>query len=180
MVANTTSWFLLLRCAPLLIAALVVVGGCSSSPQPADRSVDVPGEFMHEADREFVRAPFEDQARAGTIRARTLYDYHFETEGNGLTRLGFRTVETVARTGSGKISVRRGGVSKDLYEARLESVRTALLREGVPAVRIQITDSVAGGAGVTSVRAIQIRSEISTNELRIPTGEMLQNGGESE
>ena len=170
------------RCGPPLVVlglglVLAIVGGCASPTPDRDRTVDVPEAFMVEADRAFVRSPFEDQARAGMIRSRTIYDYHFEPDGAGLTAVGVRTVEAVASTGGGRLSVRRGGTAPALFEARVASVRERLLREGVAPERIVILDAPAGGRGVESVRAIEIRKDVRDNAMTIPTGQMLDNGG---
>lgn len=161
----------------MVIGLVTLTAGCASNQTDRDRTVDVPDTFMVEADREFVRSPFEDQARAGVVRSRTIYDYHFEPYEARLTPLGVRTVETIAETGSGRLSVRRGTASSELFEARIETVRDRLVREGVTADRIVIADRPAGGAGVDSVRAIEIQKDVRDNAMKIPTGEMLNNGG---
>ena len=153
---------------------------CVSDTKPTSGEVDVPDAFMTDADRDFVRSAFADQARAGTIRSRALYDYHFEAESSRLTPVGDRVVAVIASTGNGRLSVQRGTVSVELYTARIGAVRAALAAGGVPSERIVVTDAGAGGRGVDSVRAIEIRSEIRSSGLQVPTGEVLDNGGGSE
>lgn len=164
----------------LSVGLVCGLAACASGTRPTSSEVDVPNAFMRDADRDFVRSAFDDQARAGTIRSRALYDYHFEPESSRLTPAGDRVVAVIASTGNGRLSVQRGTASVELYTARIGAVRAALAAGGVPSERIVVTDAGAGGRGVDSVRAIEIRSEIRSSGLQVPTGEVLDDGGGSE
>lgn len=128
------------------------------------------------ADAAFAREPFDDQVRAGVLRQRALYEHHFEHDSARLNSLGMRDVGILASAMSdagGRISVQRGSASKELYAARLATVRSAIAAKGVPAKRVKLDDSGAGGIGVATSEAIVIRARMEERPMEIETGEVL-------
>lgn len=169
---------------PSLLLAGLAVAGCDSSPdrnRPGGVTPD--SDAIQRADRMMATSPFDDQARRGVERQRTLYDYHFEPESAVLTSLGRRDLDVLAvvlRDGGGRVSVRRGSVSKDLYASRVTVVRDRLVGDGVDRLRIVIDDGSPGGRGVTSQNAVLIRSEIRLKDITVPTGSVLAPMGGSQ
>jgi hypothetical protein len=90
---------------------------------------------------------------------RTLYPYHFDDGSPVLNELGERDLGVLAEhfvTAPGELSVRRGSASQELYDARMRTVQDALKNAGVKMGRMQLTENLPGGDGITSERVIKI------------------------
>lgn len=164
------------RSAALLAAALVA--GCATPPPPTGERVGMGDAEQAAADRAFAREPFEDQVRAGVLRQRTLYEHHFEHDAAALNSLGRRDLAILAKgmsASGGRIAVERGSAGKDLYAARLSTVRAGLASAGIPARRVKLDDGPPGGRGVSTSEAILIRAEIRDEPMRVESGEILSN-----
>jgi hypothetical protein len=150
--------------------------GCDTPTEKNKSTVDLPQDLVQEIDRQSARQPFEDQARRGVQRQRTLFSYHFEPESAALTSLARRDLQYLlesVRDGGARVSVRRVDASPELYAARVTMVRDWFLGRGVEASRIIIDDSPPGGPGVSSVEAIAIRAEIKLVPFKVPSGTIL-------
>lgn len=135
------------------------------------------------ADRAFAAEPFGDQIRAGVLRQRTLYEHHFESGSPALNSLGRRDVAILAKgmgSSGGRLSVQRGSADKELYAARLKSVRSALASAGIPVKRLKLEDGPPGGDGVGTIEAIRIRGDVRQGPLDVQRGEILSNEGDAE
>jgi hypothetical protein len=142
---------------PKILLTLAVAGplaACSSSPKSLD---DVP-EF-----NSWLATAMQDAAIRNAILAQhTLFPYHFEMDSEHLNELGKLDLAILAGhylDRSGDLSVRRGDASKDLYDARVAKVQSLLEMAGVGADRIKITDSLAGGEGLSSENVVRILEE---------------------
>lgn len=167
----------------LLLVGFAVVACETSSDRSRSGGATPDADAIQRADRMMATTPFEEQARRGVERQKTLYDYHFEPDTASLTPLGRRDIDVLAvlfRRDGGRVSVRRGPVSESLYAARVSSVRDRLVADGVDEKRIVIDDGDPGGRGVTSREAILIRSEIRLKDMAVPTGSILAPMGGSE
>ena len=168
--------------AALLAVPLAV--GCQAPSGPAasvSRPENVTDDAMLAADKEFVREPFGDQARAAVVRQRALFEMHFRPGSAELTPLGRRDLEILAEAvaeDGGAIAVRRGSAGDRLYKSRVETVRDGLLAAGVDPKRIRIDDGPPGGAGTATSEAIMIRAKIRDQPMPAPSeGEMLSPTG---
>ncbi len=165
------------------IAACAVLASCSPEPPPEVDRVRLDDHLLAPSDRDFAREPFDDQARSGVVRQRTLFEHQFVPGSASLTALGARDVRWLAeamRTDGGTIAVRRGQAGDALYRSRLEAVRRALSAGGIVGDRIALSDGLAGGAGVDSGEALMIRARIRELPMSVPTGSVLSpTGGES-
>lgn len=159
----------------------VLVPGCSTPAQ-----VTAPGELrlddkaMRQADRELVREPFADQSKKAVLRQRTLFEYHFEPGLPDLTPLGKRDLGmlTVQLKNGGTLSVRRGAASEALYAARLDVVKRQLVAEGIPADQVQLTNTLAGGSGISAAGALFIQDSLrGVAAPALPAGEVLSPQG---
>jgi hypothetical protein len=149
---------------------------CDATEKKKPDSVDLPQDVVQEIDRQSTRQPFEDQARRGVRRQRTLFSYHFEPESPELTSLARRDLQYLldgVRDGGARISVRRINASPELYAARVTMVRDWFLERGVEESRIVIDDRSPGGPGVSSIDAIAIRAEIKLTPFKVPSGTIL-------
>ena len=61
----------------------------------------------------------------------------------------------------GQLNIRRGKITADLYEARINMVYERLLEAGIDKKRISISDAMPGGSGITSERMLIILSQKS-------------------
>jgi len=134
--------------------ALASLGGCRA---PAQQSA---GNHLIGAHNMWANQAFGDMAvRAAVVRERTLYPHHFAEGSDQLNQLGRRDLTLLAdlfREQPGSLGVRRGDADEVLYQARLESVRTALELAGIDAARVDLVDRPAGGDGVGSQRAVGV------------------------
>jgi len=167
-----------------VLVAIPLAVACQAPSGPASRAgttETINDDLMLEVDKRYVREPFEDQARAGVLRQRALFDLHFRPGSDDLTPLGRRDLAILAEAveqDGGSISVRRGSTGERLYKARVETVRKGLLDAGIDAKRIRIDDGSPGGEGVATSEAILIRAKIRDQPMASPSeGEMLSPTG---
>lgn len=151
-----------------LTSLIAAMSACESGPTPSRDRVSISDADQRAADQAFVREPFSDQARRGVVRQRALFDAHFVPESDRLSSLGRRDVAILAealRTSGGRVSVRRGSASEQLYAARVSQVRAAFVSFGIEQSRITIDDGLPGGAGATTEDALLIRADIRDNPM---------------
>ena len=93
------------------------------------------------------------------VSQHTLFPYHFVQNGAELNELGQRDLAVLANhflEHAGPVNVRKGSVSAELYEARVNHVLDALKQAGVEAERIAISDGMPGGSGMPSENVVKI------------------------
>jgi hypothetical protein len=93
------------------------------------------------------------------VRQHTIYPYHFENNSDELNELGDRDLEILAthyREHPGKLNVRKGTVSEDLYKMRIDTVVNTLLSSGIEMERVDIGDRLPGGDGMPSEKVVAI------------------------
>jgi hypothetical protein len=152
---------------PLLVGVLLGAA-CTPAPRTDPSKLRIDDEVQAKADQEFVRQPFDDQVAQGVIRQRTIFEHEFEANAARLTTLGKRDVKILAgalREDGGTITVRQGAAPADLYAARRETVRKALVAEGIAADRFNI-GAAPGAASVATTEALRIRERV----LKAPMG----------
>ena len=163
--------------------AVLAASACMQKPAEEIDRVRIEDRLLEPSDRLFATQPFEDQARAGVVRQRTIFDQQFLPGSDALTALGSRDLGYLAdamRLDGGTIAVRRGQASPELYRARLASVRRALAIRGIEPERIALSDGLPGGPGVDSGEALLIREQVRKIPFEVPTGSVLSPmGGES-
>ncbi|MFM1831642.1 MAG: hypothetical protein RLZZ558_1982 [Planctomycetota bacterium] len=168
-----------------LIAALALVAasGCMTPPDKSGEQVTIPDDVQHEADREFVREPIQDQIRQGVLRQRTIFAYQFQPDSASLTTVGRRNLKILAESmtsTSGRVGVERGDAAPALYSARLGEVRRQLQSLGIAPDRIELADTASGGTGVNSADALYIRERIRRAPMPPPSdGDVLSPFGGS-
>lgn len=153
------------------LLALAVVAACSPKPKSDPGKVQMSDEMQLAADKEFVRQPFQDQTTQGVLRQRTIFEHEFEAGSARLTPIGQRDVRILAgalRDDGGSISVRQGSASAELYAARRDAVRKALIAEGIASDRVRLNEAQPGGPGVGSAEALQIRERIQKSPMKPP------------
>jgi hypothetical protein len=169
--------------APLAVTAAALAAACTPKPPAEVDRVRIDDRLLEPADRQFATQPFDDQARAGVVRQRTIFDHQFVPGSASLSTAGSRDLGYLAdamRIEGGTIAVRRGQADERLYSARLDAVRRALARLGIGPDRVALSDGLAGGAGVESVEALIIREQVRKIPFEIPTGSVLSpTGGQS-
>ena len=169
-----------LPAAVTLSAVSLLFIGCGTAPKMApDRRV-IDDDVQYAADQQFVKDPFDEQARLGVVRQRTLVEADFQIDSATLSPLGRKDVTILAqavREDGGSISVRKGYASQELYDARVAEVRARLVAAGIQLERIVIVDRPAGGTGEATAEALVIRKDIRTTPLPNPSGEKLSPQG---
>ncbi len=151
------------------LMASTMLGGCATPPASEAQKVKVPDDMEQAADREFVREPFADQARAAVIRQGALFESHFKPDSATLTSRGERDLTVLAdalKQDGGRISVRRGSANDALYEKRLDTVRRMLVGLGIADNRITLDDRPPGGSGVSTAQAMVIRARIAESPMQ--------------
>ena len=163
-------------------SAMLSLIGCANTPKPPPDRRIINDDVQYAADQQFVKEPFDEQARLGILRQRTLFDADFQIDSAVLSALGRKNVTILAQAvleSGGYISVRQGSASAELYAARIAEVRARLVAAGVQVERIELVDRHAGGPGEATAEALVIRKDIRSIPLPNPIGEKLnpQGGG---
>jgi len=153
--------------------ALHSAGGCRSAE---DREAEAAAELSREEaarelDAGLVRAIRDPAVDNAIITQHTLYPYHFVTGGSTLNELGQHDVAVLAehyRTlGNGataSLSLRRGGASDALYDARVKAVTGELARAGIKGDGVEINNAVAGGDGIRGQRLTTVMQRDRENK----------------
>jgi hypothetical protein len=136
----------------VLLGAVALLG-CKQDQKAAEDRV---------TDAFFVRSVQDTAMKNAIIAQHTLFPYHFVPNGDDLNDLGkvdFNVLANHLREHPGELNVRRGDVTKELYEARVKRVRDRLEAYGIPAASIAIADGLPGGPGMASENVIRILKE---------------------
>lgn len=175
--AGTSLLWRTLPCLALALVPALIAGGCETAPPQSKDRATIGDAAQRAADQEFVREPFADQARRGVVRQRALFDAHFVPDSDRLSPLGRRDVTILAdalRTSGGRVALRRGPISEQLYAARVAQVRQAFVNLGIDPSRISIDDGMPGGSGSTTEDALLIRADIRDNPMAPISDAVLQ------
>ena len=141
-----------------LCGLVLIAGGCASKNARSKES-DALADDPVMTDRWLVDS-VRDAAIANAIIAQhTLYQYHFVLNSDVLNDLGRRDLDVLIdyyKVNPGGINIRRGTMSDDLYDARLQHVTTAMAQAGLDTDRIEISDSAAEVGGASSESTVRI------------------------
>jgi len=97
------------------------------------------------------------------ISQHTLFPYHFFQNSAELNELGNRDLEVLAEYFTeypGRLNIRRDGLSKELYLARVDFVLERLQDMGIDVEQIPVSDDMPGGSGMPSERVILIMEDV--------------------
>ena len=134
----------------LISGMLVLAAGCEPDPQAV------------KLDRQLVTTYGDESVSNAVLVQHTVYPYHFEIGGADLNTLGEKDLTVLAGhfvKYPGPLNVRRGPEVKALYRARVDTVKQFLLDAGVDGRRVNISDDLAGGDGLTSNEVVIIVNE---------------------
>jgi len=134
-----------------LVALIVVLAGCS-----------VTSNYVGGVDPWMVEASNDQAVRNAIIRQSTLYPYQFVENSENLNWLGARDLAALIghfKAYPGRLSIRQGYVSDDLYKRRVQKVMDVLRHAGIDVSRVKVKDLPAGGDGMSSERVIVIRRQ---------------------
>jgi len=93
------------------------------------------------------------------IMQSALYPYHFVPDSAELNELGAIDLSVLAfhlRDHAGSLLISRGGVSKELHDARVRAVLAALEESGVAKTMVSVHDGLPGGDGLPSGKVVEI------------------------
>jgi len=128
----------------------VLMAGCYQSVQKSpERAINT----------ELVNSLNDIAMENAVVSQHTLFPYHFIENAAELNELGQRDLTILARhfmENPGCLNVRQDNIPADLYEARVSLVREKLKQAGVKTDRINISDDMPGGSGITSERVVTI------------------------
>jgi len=99
------------------------------------------------------------------IVQRAIFPYHFVAETSELNGLGDRDVQVLAghfEKHRGRLSIRRGGASEELHQARVQAVVDALVENGMGREQIEVHDGAPGGTGMASGQLLLALEESRT------------------
>ncbi len=106
-----------------------------------------------------VRSYSDDAIKNAIIVQHTLYPYHFIDDSAELNALGKHDLAVLAEhfnKYAGRLNIRRGSESAELYAVRLEAIVETLKQGGVVDKPISISDGLPGGEGMGSERVVEI------------------------
>ncbi len=130
----------------------VLVTGCAENSQKSQDTGLVNAELVNS---------YNDIALQNAIIAEhTLFPYHFVNNSAELNELGQRDLAVLTKhfmEHPGSLSIRRGDdIPADLYEARVKLVLDRWKAAGINMKRMDISDNMPGGPGMTSEKIIKI------------------------
>lgn len=137
----------LIHCCVLYPALL----GCASHEQEHD--------VQSSLDVALVNMYMIESVNQAVVRQHTVYPHHFHQRSAELNELGRRDVNVLARSyrqNAGRINIRRGKASDQLYAARVAAVLEALAERGVKSGQTVFADDLPGGDGLPSDDVILI------------------------
>ena len=104
------------------------------------------------------------------ISQHTLYPYYFVNNGIELNELGDKDLGVLAKhfmEHPGKLNIKRGDVTDELYDARVKYVLEKLKQIGVDEKKISIADDMPGGTGQSSEKVLIIMEKENSSSSRI-------------
>ncbi len=165
-----------MRLLTTMVACLMVglLAGCNEKQAQSQDSPDL--------DRELVKTLNNVGIENAIITQRTLYPYHFVSDGATLNDLGQRDLAVLARhfrEHPGTLRVQGEGVDKSLYEARVAYVVGRLKDAGVETGRMSVSEGMPGGPGMPSERMVTILQKEAESTLTAPTTSSTSTGTSS-
>lgn len=145
-----------LRMIIMTVLLCVLINGCQENMQKDTKN--------HVINSLLVKSYSDIAMQNAIISQHTLFPYHFITDGAELNELGRRDLAALTShfmRNPGHLNIRRGNITTDLYEARINMVQERLLKAGIDMQRISISDNMPGGSGITSERIIVILQQES-------------------
>ena len=140
-----------IRTITMTVLFCVSIAGCEENVQNKSDNRLINSQLIHS---------YNDIAIQNAIVSQhTLFPYHFVTDGAELNELG--QCDLAALTSHfikypGHLNIRRGKITAELYEARVNMVHERLLEAGIDKKRVSISNDMPGGSGITSERMLTI------------------------
>lgn len=136
--------------------------GCQGKAQKETAPTVLQHDMLTQIDRWAVTVPNDQAVEGAVITQRVLYDYHFSTGTDRLTKTGHRDLEILIRHYRGQdwqLNMKPGNAGPDLYKNRIKVVESVLLSSGMSLEMVSIIDGLPGGTGVSSDNARRIRQD---------------------
>ena len=128
----------------------LLLAGCSEEMQ---KSQDT-----HLLNSKLIEAYDDISINNAIVSQHTLYPYHFVNNGAELNELGNNDLRVLIKhftKNPGKLNIRQGDVSSDIYQARIKTVRKEIAEAGIDE-KISISDDMPGGPGMSSEKVLVI------------------------
>ncbi len=130
----------------IVVAILMLAAGCESGNLNPDYG-------NHETEAWLVKSYNDIAIENAIIRQHTILPYTFIRNSDELNELGSRDLAILAAYYSkhpGRLNVRKGSVSLELYESRVRTILNQMSKVGVKTQKIDVADGLPGGEGLAS------------------------------
>lgn len=130
----------------IVVATLMLAVGCESGNLNPDYG-------SRESEAWLVKTYNDVAIENAIIRQHSILPYHFIRNSDELNELGSRDLAILAGHYSkhpGRLNIRRGSTSPELYESRIKTVLNLMSKAGVKTQKIDVTDGLPGGEGMAS------------------------------
>ncbi len=130
----------------IVVTILMLAVGCESGNFDQEYG-------NHETEAWLVKSYNDVAIENAIIRQHTILPYHFIRNSDELNELGNRDLTVLAAHYSkhpGRLNVRKGDVSLELYESRVRTVLNQMSKSGVKTQKINVADGLPGGEGLAS------------------------------
>ena len=124
--------------------------------EQARDSADAQRQQRAEANAWLVESLRDAAIENAIIREHTIYPYQFNENSAELNELGQRDMRILAdyfKENPGDLNVRKASTAHDLYDNRVKKVIAVLTDAGVDMDRVEISDGLPGGDGITGSEA---------------------------
>ena len=131
---------------------LLLLAGCSEDMQDETRD-------NHELNSKLIESYSDISIKNAIISQHTLFPYHFVNNSSQLNELGDNDLMILIEhfvKNPGRLNIRQGEVSSEIYQARINLVIEKIKDAGIDKKKINISDDMAGGSGMSSEKVLVI------------------------
>jgi hypothetical protein len=142
---------------PLALATLTILMLSASACSDPSKTSSAPPPSSDERDLNTAEVEWYNKSAIDNaiIAQHTLYPYHFVPDGESVNELGEHDLNVLIdhfKNHPGKLNVRRGSASAELYQARVNFVIERMFNAGVRLGPVE--DGLPGGEGMSSERVL--------------------------
>ncbi len=145
-----------LRMMIMIVLFCILIVGCQENMEESPNN--------HLVNSQLIKSYNDIAMQNAIVSQHTLFPYHFVTNGKELNELGQKDLAALTShylKYPGRLNIRRHNTAVNLYEARVNLVHERLQEAGIDMERVQISDNMPGGSGMTSERIIIILEQES-------------------
>jgi len=131
--------------------ALFLLAGCQENEQESSDN--------YAMNSGLIASYYDIAVNNAIVSQHTLYPYHFITNGKELNELGNNDLMVLIKhfmENPGKLNIRQGNVSTEIYKARINFVFTKMIDAGIGKDKVSVSDDMPGGSGMSSEKVLTI------------------------